>query len=408
MGVRWAEAVFTTTGRGGSEAFLPMNRTQPAGDLTRRWMVGWSVRLPRALDRWAPGVADTLADGVWTAGLHRFVAAFLPWLALAAGFLAPEIWSSIAFVYTESLLFLAVAAAGAILSGPVGVGLAAGYVVRWLLILDVASSWQILLHRGGGQLISFGLLMILVVTIPRLGRRLARELPFRPPMELRLLLKAVLEAIACGGLVFIWCQATIVLIRPVFTWTGGSPTAQAIIPVQQSWRWIAGAAAVAAIVRVVLESLARRRGSASDVVGSLEKERLAEPLQRGALWRSLHPVVRGVVGAGVITLLLSGMYEGWLDALLVAAGAVALVLWNRGVFAPLPDGWVNALQRIPSLIRFAVPPLLGYVIARWILGIWWSSNSFRPVLVGAVVTLVLFGLAFPRRRLAEPGEGRPK
>src|SRR5437870_8207509 len=42
------------------------------------------------------------------------------------------------------------------------------------------------------------------------------------------------------------------LFRSVFTWAGGEPTDEAVVPVQVHWPWIVAASAIAAIARVIL------------------------------------------------------------------------------------------------------------------------------------------------------------
>src|SRR5439155_22699867 len=86
----------------------------------------------RQLAPWLPPPADALADGAWTAAWPG-VAAVTPLVALALGFLAPLLLPGLLDVYTESLPFMLLLVAAAILSGPAGLGLLLGYAVGMLL-----------------------------------------------------------------------------------------------------------------------------------------------------------------------------------------------------------------------------------------------------------------------------------
>src|SRR5919204_3097311 len=94
---------------------------------SNRLMHYWSVRLPGLLDRWAPHLADSLADGAWLAG-WRF-SGVAPFFALAVGFLMPWLWPGMKNIYSESLVFLAFAITVSIMSGTWGATLLLGYVL---------------------------------------------------------------------------------------------------------------------------------------------------------------------------------------------------------------------------------------------------------------------------------------
>src|SRR5713226_9618299 len=88
----------------------------------------WSVEVPTMLDPWAPQLADSFADDAWMAPWHN-VAAIGPLAALGIGFLAPWLWPGINNIYSESLVFLMLASASAILNWSLGATLLLGYIV---------------------------------------------------------------------------------------------------------------------------------------------------------------------------------------------------------------------------------------------------------------------------------------
>src|SRR5437868_3674080 len=86
----------------------------------------WLVRVPKVLVAWVPQFADALVDGAWTSA-WRGMAGIIPLIGLALGFLTPLLSPGTVHLYSDSPLFLAIVVAGAILSGPVGLTLLAGY-----------------------------------------------------------------------------------------------------------------------------------------------------------------------------------------------------------------------------------------------------------------------------------------
>lgn len=362
----------------------------------------WSVRLPRLLDPWAPSWADSTADGMWTASL-RGVAAIAPLAALVLGYLAIRIWPD-ADVFSASLPFMAVFIVGATLSGPVGVMLLLGYVIgdvtslrgldRVQYLFSDSTPLEQFLRWAAGHLVSFLLLAILAQRLPQLARRMAGELVLRFRIT-RLGVWTVLYAATSGLLVYLWAQAVVVLIRPRFTWLGDSPAYDDIHPVQGDWPWLVGAAVVAAAVRLTLEVGSARRMPSGGVRAELWALRTAEPVRRGAGWRRVPALVPAVLAAGLAALLLGGMYQSWLDALAVGIVFVALNAWSAGLLGGIPKAWTRAAQRVPALVRVGVVVGVGYVVSNLALGLW-VTDSFRPVLLGSLLTVSLFYLLFPR------------
>ena len=103
--------------------------------------------------------------------------------------------------------------------------------------------------------------------------------------------------------------------------------------------------------------------------------------------------------AGTTTLLIAGLYVGWVDALLTGVVTSLLASWQTGSFGRLPPGWVQFMHRIPALLRFAAVPLVSYLLASQLLERTWTLGSFRPVLIASLGTLVIYCLFFPRQQL---------
>ncbi len=377
----------------------------------------WSVRVPRWLGPWAPHLADAFADGSWTAA-WRGLAGYAPVAALALGLLMLRILPTTRRieVYTESLTFLALIIATAILSGAAGAMMVFGFIVVDLL---GAGNWNfrgvfrdlplivrwILLY--GSLLVSYLLLGLLAIRMPLLARRMVDEVEverFASPAA-RLVVRAAVFGASCGLLVWIWSQAMIVLIRPVFTWLLDQPTTYAIQPVQVKWAWLVVVGVLAAGARVLLEDKAAARSARAGLVRDLQRQRASDAFLLAARPRSIVAQVLPLVGT--ITLLLAGAYSGWLDALLVAIVVTGLALWQRGM-GRLPGSWAAAVVRVPAIIRFLVAILAGYWLASITVQRLWSTGTFRPILLGALVTLAVFLVLFPHdERLTVPAsDGR--
>jgi hypothetical protein len=201
-----------------------------------------------------------------------------------------------------------------------------------------------------------------------------------------------------AGLVFLWCQAMIVLIRPVFTWRGDSaPKWQAVKPIQTYWPWLVALAFVVAITRVMTEDRVVWRSRLGLVLMKLKTLRSSGQLRRDTFWRSLPIPVQVILGAMLITLILAGTYVDWADAIAVLLVTTAGRAWRAGLLGEFPRAWMRMMGRIPVWLRFTLVPLLGFIASFAVLGSTWSRHqNLRPVMVGALATVVLFYLLLPR------------
>jgi hypothetical protein len=366
----------------------------------------WSVILPHWLDPWAPRFADAFADGTWTAS-WRWMSAIAPLMALVIGFLIPQVWPGMRTVYTESPLFLGLIIAGAIFSGPVGVMMLLGNVIAMLLWgstgVPLRARHQIWLdyfvRRWGGVVISYLLLAIAAIMVPQQARWMAEEMPLPSKITAatRVAIQAVLFALSCGVLIYLWCQAMPVLIRPVFTWFGMAPRPEAIVPLQQGWRWLAGAAAAAALVRLLAERMVIGDDSHVTSISQLQELRWSNPERRNEFWRNIPELPRIILRSAVITLVLAGIYQQWIDALLVAIVIIFFEVWRAGLIGTLPEWWERSVIRVPALLRFGTALFFGFLLSQWIITRQWRGDTFQPVLWASISTLLLFYFLFPHR-----------
>jgi hypothetical protein len=355
----------------------------------------WSVEFPALLDAWGPQFANSFADDAWLAPWRK-VATVGPLVAATIGFLAPWFWPGMVHIYTESLAFLMLAGASAALNWALGAGLLFGYILGDALHVLVTSflSARIL----AGHVVGYLLLGILVVRIPQLAWKLARGVRLHvSDARLRLAATAGLNSVICAGLVLLWCQGTIVLIRPVFTWPGGEPTDQAVVPVQVHWPWIVAASAIATIARVILQDFSISRSPVAHRIGELRELRRTSSAQQAAAWRGLTMKTRVMLRAIFLTVILAGTYAGWIDPIIVLIVSGAIGLWGNGFLGKVPQGWIELTAKIPPMLRVAIIPIIGFLISDVIVTLSWNTTeSLRPVMLGSLFTVTLFYAMFPK------------
>ncbi|MGZ8851261.1 MAG: hypothetical protein ACXW3E_13160 [Thermoanaerobaculia bacterium] len=356
----------------------------------------WYVTIPLALDPISPRAADAFSDGTWTAA-WRATGALLPPIAFALGFLAPFVWPGMTQVFSESLVFLIIMIALSLLSGPAGVMLLLGYAFGDVLHdLFAHRMYGMFIGRQlAADVVSYLLMAVAVVMIPQASRRLASELSAKIRDDyFSEAAQVSISAIAAALLIFLWCQATIVLIRPVFTWVNSSPTTEAVMHVQRRWFVLVAAGIAALLIRAVLELIAKR-SSSWPVVNDMQEQRWSAPQRRSAAWRKMPLSLRVLASAVVVTLLLAGTYVRWFDAAAVFVAVVILKAWRSGLLGAMPRGWISVVTKIPALFRFALAPTIGYFAGWTIIALFWRAGSLRPVMFGAFFTLIVFHLLFP-------------
>ncbi|MGH9167026.1 MAG: hypothetical protein ACRD02_04215 [Acidimicrobiia bacterium] len=364
--------------------------------LTRRMARLWLVDVPGRLHRLLPGLAFSFLDGAWTAA-RPSVAAFAPLAGFLVGLLAPFAWPGLEVVYTESLVLMALVIAGAILSGPVGVMLWAGYAVGDLLFGTVPTGGSPLWLRQASRLVPLVLLVVPAIVLPTVAQKLIWPMPLRwlTNRSARVGARAILYAATCGLLVFTWAQAMIVLVRPVFGWVRGNPTVEAIFQVQVRWPWLVGVAIAAALVRVLAEHALLRESPRAQAAIEVTRQLRARLRPRTSLWQRVPAPVRVILVTAFMMVVLAGIYERWFDALAVVAVVAPLEAWRNGLVGPRGNRWASVLAGWPLLVRFLALVGVGYLVSYWVAAVLYDTGSFRLVLAGALLTVIATYLLFP-------------
>ena len=226
----------------------------------------------------------SLTDGAY---LRAWPAAgfAVPIAALLAGVVAGwRPWSDDGFIradltYSSSITIMVVLAAFGFIGAANGIWCLIGYVAADLLLREhlprfrSGSYLDDILTTYPPLLLAYLLLAALVVLIPLLSARMGRQMvarirldkASRPPA----VLAAAASALVAAVLVWSWNHTLPTLIRPVYTWPGGTPPTSAIAPIQETGWLVVVTAVVVTVVRTLLEDAARApgRASADDLIG---------------------------------------------------------------------------------------------------------------------------------------------
>jgi hypothetical protein len=339
---------------------------------TRTPLWAWPARL---VGRVHPALRPVLVDDIRFFKAIPFPGAGLL-LVLAAALLAvvpialhpsgpihgPLTWLD---VYTESLLFMALALLLGLISPAFGIWLVLFHALSY--VPDVAHGVGLIAHLQRpineqvffvlGRVVSFWLLWLLVVEIPLGARAMDLRARFsrfsRGPLR-RVLSGEVVAAFATGTLVFIWTQAMPVLIRPVFTWrplADSLPSTAAIIPLQSYGYFLVAAAVVMTLgIHAVRDRLAPPAPPFIAMPNETPREALA----------------RGIITAPLLVMTLGGVIIGYLDIVVLLVSLIfarPLALWV------LPfTGLAPLLVRIHPFLRFLAGVLITYLIGTFING----------------------------------------
>lgn len=371
-----------------------------------RW---WWVALPRLAGRFSRGVAFSLADGHYLAAWPR-AAVLVPGLGALVGLVLGALSLGYDTMYTESLVILMGAAALGFVSAGAGIAFVAGFAVGDFLIANFGLAPPLMAHGLFSDglpghllyvrvplLIGYAVLAVLAVALPRLSRTLLADLPKARALgpEVAFAIAVVLTAVIGAVLCTLWTQTAAVLIRPVFTWSGGVPTAEAVAPLQVHGTWVAGTAVVATLVRSILLWLVERDQERRGRVRAVEAALAAEGGPSEPLLERPPVTVRAVAAAAATTLLLSGMLSPWWLAAPVFASLLAagLVRHQRG--GPRLQRWRALVARVPLLARLAIGFVLVQTLGALVERITFDADSFLPVALFVTAAVLVFTALLP-------------
>jgi hypothetical protein len=358
--------------------------------------------LPRGADRISGFLGAALRDGDYLIAWPALALA-APLIAFVVGLSVGAFRPSLEPTYTYSVLWVGSLLALATLGAGIGFWAWAGYVLgnlvlyhHYLLLPDLQS--QILLElvpmHVVANLVLFALLVAMPLAVVDLRRRAIGRLR---EARVRVIVGAVFQVIACAVLVATWVSSIPILIRPVWGWSGASAPVAGIQSLGAGLWVLIVVALVGSAARVLLTAAAGPRGAAG-----------APPLRRPARPPSaLASAVGAVVGAGLVTLGLGGFIESPLDAALLFGALVAAWL-IRSLVLPRVPLYAQTVTKVPLVVRIAGLSLVAYAIGRLLLGTptgYLIEESFRPMLIAVILSVLLGALLIPLDPAATPPEG---
>ena len=255
--------------------------------------------------------------------------------------------------YTESPPFLLMAVVVGALSPALGV-----FLVGFFGVTDIiaATYGPYELHPFPsalfGRLIALWLLWLVAVEIPIVGRQLG--LSWQRVAGNRFMV-AALTGLASGAFVWVWTQATVALIRPLFTWSHlvSSVTLEAVQPLQ-----------TAGLVFAVAGGLVAGGSALLRGPDGLFAERAVPPPSpvdkrpQAVIGRAL----KRVVVAGLLTVSLGGLITWPLEAVTIFAVLLGARPLARLVADRTPVGTI--VGALPPVARYAIAAVLSFGAAQ--------------------------------------------
>jgi hypothetical protein len=378
----------------------------------------WWTRVPTALGRASRSVGLLFSDGLYVVAWPP-VAAFLPpvllLVGLVFGWLHPLADGEL---YSGSLLLLAAMTLIPQFGAAFGIWTGLGYVIGdFVLSRHPQASESCFLCVGvlndiirirEPMVLSYVLLLALIVFVPFMATTLRRVTLGRWDSGAGpwLIVRAGLQALIQGLLVLVWTNAYPPLIRPFFTWRGYFPDLPSITSVQVNGGVLVGLGIAGGLGRVLLEAWANR-----SQVGAAEaiRSRLAHIVGTvPRTWSRLPLVLSAAIRGALLTLLIAGLIDGWLEAALVFAVFAGSIVLRRALLrVPM---WTELITRVPLVARLLIGAAASYGITTLVLENTSEQVAFYPVVISIAASVVVMALllpsASPPARLS-PGPPKP-
>lgn len=362
----------------------------------------WWVKLPLRIRHISASLMDSLLDGYYLLSSSIIAA-----IASPIAFLVGLLWGWQHWGYTglfsESLIFMMVIILIGVLSGHLGFMFLTGYILGDFFLVHDNWTWprndflHALVVVRVPLLIKYALLSFILLYLPRITKTLVQQLqlPRLVGRKASIALVFPLYTFLTAMFVYFWSQMLPLLLRPIFTWIGRSPTVKAISPLQNDWEILVFMAIIAAIIRLVLQTLSISQDKIGKKLDAYEAQFIGvEPIEPIAQKMPLLAVV--ILHALWATLLLAGLYLTWLEAIIVFALLVFIQSVRTELF-PLPiQWWRNLVERVPILFRLIVVFTIIYLAATPIIQQGFrTTNSFRPIIILTVIAFLLLFILIP-------------
>ncbi|MDQ3742654.1 MAG: hypothetical protein M3389_17115 [Actinomycetota bacterium] len=300
-------------------------------------------------------------------------------------------------IYTYSIATVAVLAAVAALGAAFGLWAWIGFVLGDLLLHRpqdgalFANSVDRLEEVYAPLLVSYVLLAALLVVAPAVaaGVRIAVT-ALAGPGAVALTVGLALYAALLAGFSYLWAQAVAFLIRPVWSYRDLAPDLPGIEPMQQRGEVLARTIVVAVVVRLVLELVSRRMRPETQIP---DTELISsDPPRPAPPWLAIP------LKTALLTLLLSGLLDDG-DSALPVALLIAGILALQTVILPRMSRVVDAIRRVPALLRVAATGVVAYILAvRIVEPVATQTQSFTRLVTSVLLSLAVAAVLLPAER----------
>lgn len=361
------------------------------------WIVEfWWLRLPRIAGRvWRP-LAALMADGISLTAWPP-VAALAPLFALAIGFFMAWPYLKSGDTFASSMLVMGLMLAVAYVAIALSVWVWLGYVVADTFLvahpLPHYAWFERLMRVRGSLLVSYLLLAALLIGLPLAAQALSALVVsgLRPGGRPRKIIVIILQPLLQGAMVYSWAQAAPILIAPVFTWRNLTVPAAITAPLHDRGWVLAILAVIICAGRSFTASWAGAQPEVKERIAGLKQTLAALPRRP-----SQRPTwAAAITRAGLITLTLSGLFAGWLDAVICCVFLTLLGIAQSDWINQLRS-WTRMVSYIPVIVRLLLGLAIGTVLGRLILVHSQPQVSYRPLLFCLAVTMTAVALLLPK------------
>ena len=354
----------------------------------------WAT-IPSKAHRLSRQLGAILSDGQYLSASPNLAvivptAAFLA--GLLSGFLHPDAIFTASMPLTALLLLFACFGSG------IGWYAWLGYMIGDLPNLIPATA-VVTARYGGlatalpiGHVYAYLVLAMLIVAVPIGARSLSVATSRAIPGGDNLVIQVLLGAALMAGMVFLWCLAMPILVRPVYLLEGISPTVVSVATIQES------SGLVLIVESAVLGGIRAFLGRAATRFDSFNQTALAfsEATARSrSLSDSVPTVIRLAARAVLTVLLLLGLMNSPADSAIAFVGVLATLLLASLVI-PRLTGFTRLLERIPIVARlvagFVVAFIVGYIV---IAPFFETYMSMIPILISVLLGFAVMLILVP-------------
>lgn len=340
-------------------------------------------------------MAGILGDGREMSG-RPLVGGGLPVAAVVLAFLAGAIHPFEVHpgsVITESLPGLIVLAVLAGLGAAIGFWGFLGFVVGDLFLSGYRGPGGTFTYVEGVDRITeqliplavlYSVVFVAMVLVPVVAQWISADLWSRATAGWGRLIAEGSAFVAIAVLMSLWAQAAAFLIRPVWTFQGGSPTVAAIANLQVRWWALALAAVCGRALRLVFS-----RGEAPPL-----------PIESATVRSGGLTTLPWWVRAGLKSTALAVVLGGLADNLLFGLGTWAALFGILALVERLNTSPPDVIRRVwawPVVVRLLIPAAVTLGLGMWLRTIANSDflTTLVPLLGSVLVGLLLFVVLVP-------------